>query len=202
MKRLDHILSPTWPRYTHACTLYVGLYIFAACFCAATIWGLRLFIWRARRYQRRLDKVRNVRVKHWRLLDAVSSTRSLSDLLSAIETRRTTRMAPALFWWPPSEIIRTRVRVPRILAAATIWKRRLFRSELPILSLLFKGGVYSEKYTSQIKTTSARHTHTILCLTLMRSVITGKVKLGNSGHSLILTSLLEYSAKSKQWRTC
>ena len=45
-----------------------------------------------------------------------------------------------------SEIICTRVQMPRILAAATIRGRRLFCSELPIVQLLFEGGVYSKKY--------------------------------------------------------
>ena len=48
---------------------------------------------------------------------------------------------------PSSEIIRTRVRVPRLLAATTIRGRRLFRSRVSdCAAILFEGGVYSKKY--------------------------------------------------------
>ena len=40
--------------------------------------------------------IKYVRVKRWRLLDAVCSTRSPSVLLLAVETTRTTQIAPAL----------------------------------------------------------------------------------------------------------
>ena len=53
----------------------------------ATIQGQHLFLWKARRHQRRLDKI--IQVRRWRLLDAVSSTRSLSVLLSAVGTTHT-----------------------------------------------------------------------------------------------------------------
>ena len=66
-------------------------------------------------------------VRQCRLLDAVSSTHSLSVLLSAVGMTHTT---PALVWWPSSEIIRTRVCmcVLHLLAAATIQGWRLFHS--------------------------------------------------------------------------
>ena len=66
-------------------------------------------VWKALRHQRRLDKVRTsidnragnallsmVRVRL--LLDAVSSTRSLSVLLSAVGTTGTTQTVLALAW--------------------------------------------------------------------------------------------------------
>ena len=61
---------------------------------------------------------------------------------------RTTRTALVLIRWPSSEIIHIRVCVPRILLAGTIQGWRLFRSELPIVQLLFEGGVYLTKYGS------------------------------------------------------
>ena len=76
----------------------------------------------------------------WRLLDAVSSKCSLSVLLSGMETSHT------IVRWQQSEIICICVRVPHIVAAATIWGQRLFRSELQIARLLFDGSVYSKKY--------------------------------------------------------
>ena len=57
-----------------------------------------------------------------------------------------------LAWWPSSEIIRTRVCMSRLLAAATIRGQRLFRSRasgcVAIIwgRSLFEGGVYSKKY--------------------------------------------------------
>ena len=68
---------------------------------------------------------------------------SLSVLLSAVETSRTTSLVT---------VIRNCVRVPRILAAATIRGRRLFCSELPIVRLLFKGGDYSRVASIQRNT--------------------------------------------------
>ena len=56
-----------------------------------------------------------------RRLDAVSNMHSLSVLLSAVGTTRTTQTVLALAWRPSSEIIRTHVRVPGLLAAATIY---------------------------------------------------------------------------------
>ena len=72
--------------------------------------------------------IRYIRVGRWRLLDTVSSTRSLSVLLSAMGTTRTTQTILALAWWPLLEIIPTRVHMPRLLAAVTIWGQCLFRS--------------------------------------------------------------------------
>ena len=88
-------------------------------------------------------------VEWWWLLDAVSSTRSLSILLLAAGTTRTTWTVLALVWWLLSEIIRTCVRVPCLLAAATIWGQCLFRSRASDCAAtiqgrpLFEGGVYS-----------------------------------------------------------
>ena len=93
-------------------------------------------------------------VRRWWLLDTVSSTRSLSVLLSAVGTTRTTQTVLALAWWPLSEIIRTCVRVPRLLAAATIQGQHLFHSRASGCAAtiwgqpLIKGGAYLKKYGS------------------------------------------------------
>ena len=126
-------------------------------FCAATIRGRLLFqggiyVLESPETSTTDGWIRYVRVRRWRLLDAVRSTRSLSVLLSAVGTTRTAQTVLALVWWPSSEIIRTRVRVPRLLAEATIRGRRLFRSRASDCAatirgrLLFEGGVYSKKY--------------------------------------------------------
>ena len=131
-------------------------------FCAATIWGQlvfeggyysrvatvrgrRLFLWKAP-VDINDSLIRYIWVRRWRLVDVVRSVHSLSVLLSAVEMTHTTQIALALAWWPSSESIRTRVCVPHILAAATIRGRCLFRSELPIVWLLFEGSVYLKKY--------------------------------------------------------
>ena len=59
--------------------------------------------------------------------DPVSSTHSLSVLLSAMKTSRTTQTALVLAWRPLSEIIHICVYVPLILATATI-RVRCFRA--------------------------------------------------------------------------
>ena len=84
----------------------------------------------------------------WRLLDAVSCKCSLSVLLSAIWTSRTTRTALVLAQWLSSETICIRVLVPQTAAAATIWRWRLFHSELLIVRLLFEGGDSSKNYST------------------------------------------------------
>ena len=61
-------------------------------------------------------------------LDAVRSMRTLSVLLSAVETTHTTQTVLALAWWLSSEIIRTCRHVLRLLPAAAVWGRRLFHS--------------------------------------------------------------------------
>ena len=82
------------------------------------------------------------------LLDVLSSMRSLSVLLSAVGTTCTTQTVLVLAW-SPSEIIRTRVRMPRMPATATIRGRRLFHSRaLDCVATirgrrLFEGGIYS-----------------------------------------------------------
>ena len=70
--------------------------------------------------------IRYRRVRRWRLLDTVSSARSPSVMLLAMEMTHTTRIALALAWWPSSESIRTHVCMLHILAAATIRGRQLF----------------------------------------------------------------------------
>ena len=67
--------------------------------------------------------IRYVRVRRWRLLNTVSSTYSLSGLLSAVEMTCTTQTVIALVWWPSSEIICTRVCVPRLLYSHDYYSR-------------------------------------------------------------------------------
>ena len=85
--------------------------------------------------------IRYVRAIQWQLLDAVSSMCSLSFLLSGVEMSCTTQTVLAL-----ACIACIHVHVPRILATATIWGWCLLHSELPIVRLLFEGGIYSRKY--------------------------------------------------------
>ena len=70
-----------------------------------------------------------VRVIQWRQLVTVSSKRSLSVLLWAVETNCTTQTA--LAQWPSSEIICTCEYVPCVVAAAIIWGQHLFHSRVP-----------------------------------------------------------------------
>ena len=101
-------------QYLISSTRRRGFYLLRCSFCEATIRGRRLLIWKAWRHRRRLDRVRTsetVTVAR----RCQCSTRSLSVLLSAVGTTRTTQTILAhvvLMWWPSSEIIRTRVRVP------------------------------------------------------------------------------------------
>ena len=96
---------------------------FAARFCVSTIRGWLLFLWKAGRHQRRLDKVR---VIQWQLLDTVSSTRSLSVPLSAVETSCTTQTALVLAWWPSSQMIR-RCVPPQLLFKGGVYFTQSFR---------------------------------------------------------------------------
>ena len=106
-----------------------GYYLFRCSFYVATIRGRLLFDGGVYFFGNPGDGwIRYIWVRQWRLLDNVSSTRSLSVLLSALRTTRTTQTVLALAWWPSSEIIRTRVRVPCLLAAATIQGRCLSRA--------------------------------------------------------------------------
>ena len=104
-------------------------YSFAARFCAATIWGWHLFLWKTQRHQQQLDI-------RWH------STHSLSVMLSAIELSRTTQTTLVLAWSPSSAIIRTHMHVSHILATATIQGQHLFSSVFSIMRLLFEGGDY------------------------------------------------------------
>ena len=134
-------LGSAWYTYRISLIRHRGYYFFHCFFCVATIQGRRLFLSKPADISNSL--IRNVRVSWWWLLDAVSSKCSLSILLSAMEMTRTTRIALALACSLFSEIICTRVHMPHILATATIWRGHLFRSELPLVRLLFEGGYYS-----------------------------------------------------------
>ena len=141
---------------------------FAVGFCAATIQERLLFESGIHVFGKPTDMNDGlIRYRRWRLLDAVSSKRSLSVLLSAVETTRTTRIAQALAWWLSSEIIRT--RVPRILlATATIRGRCLFLSELRIVRLLFKGGDYLRATPIRKNTVVKTCCSTVSCCLMMQ----------------------------------
>ena len=105
------------------------------------------------------------RVRRWWLLDAVCSTHSLSVLLSAVGTTRTTQTVLALAWWPSSETIHTRVRMPHLLATTTIRGGRLLRLRALDCAAtipewwLFEGGIYSKKYSTCMCATSCIYMH-------------------------------------------
>ena len=80
-------------------------------------------------------------VRRWRLLDTVSSMRSLSVLLSAMEMSCATRTALALTRWLLSEIIH--ICVLHIVVVATIQGWHLLCSEPLIVQHLFEGSDYS-----------------------------------------------------------
>ena len=75
------------------------------------------------------------------LIDAGSSTRSLSVLLLAVETNHRPQTAQEIAEGVSAGIVSTRFHAPRILAMATIRGRCLFCSKLPIVQLLFEGAV-------------------------------------------------------------
>ena len=101
--------------------------------------------------------IRYKRVMQWRLLDGVISMCSPSVLLPAMEKNCTTWTALALVCWSLSEIIRIRVRVPCILAVATVQELHLFCSELLVPWLLFKGGNYSKAASIQRNTVCVKY---------------------------------------------
>ena len=103
---------------------------FTAWFCAATIRGQRLFLWKAQRHQRQLDKVCTSETVT--VINAVSSMHSLSVLLSVLQ--HSPRASPVT-------VVRNYLcTCPHIIAAATIQGWCLFHSELLISRLLFEGG--------------------------------------------------------------
>ena len=78
-----------------------------------------------------------------------SSTRSLSVLLSAMEMSPRTQTGLEITQWASVAIISMCVRVPCILAMATIQGWRLFHPELPIVQPLFKGSECSRVASNQ-----------------------------------------------------
>ena len=91
-----------------------------------------VFLWKVRRHQWRLDKVRRRHTVTTVRCCQQSSKCGLSVRVSGMERSRTTWTALTLVLarWP-SSIIHIRVHVLRIVAMATIQGRHLFRSELP-----------------------------------------------------------------------
>ena len=142
--------------------------LFCCSFCAATIRGWLLFEGGVYSFGKAGDInngwIRYIRLRQWRLLDAVSSTRNLSLLLSAVRTTCTTQTVLVLAWWQLREIICTCVchiywlqllfggciyfvqEVRIVRQAVTIWGRWLFEggSFEEIRYTLFATGWYAE----------------------------------------------------------
>ena len=83
------------------------------------------------------------------LIDTGSSTHSLSVLLSAMEMSPRTQTGLEITQWASVAIISMCVRVPCILAVATIQGWCLFHSEFPIVQPLFKGSDCSRVASNQ-----------------------------------------------------
>ena len=139
-----HIFSIRRHSYYFFCyTFLCGYYLRAA-----TIGGWCLFVWKTRRHQWRLDKVCTSDTVT--LLHDVNSTHSLSVLLSAVETTRTTQTALALAWWLASVIICTRACAAYSSRGYYMWVAFIsLRAPDYVATIrgrqLFKGGVYSKK---------------------------------------------------------
>ena len=106
---------------------HCGYYFFTVRFSAATTQGQLLFEGGIYSVGKPADSndgwIRYMRAIKLGLIDAASGTHSLSFLLSAVETGLRTRTALEITQWASAAMISTRVRVPRILAAATTWGR-------------------------------------------------------------------------------
>ena len=102
------------------------------------------------------SRIRHVQVIQWQLLDAVSSTHSLTVLLLNVETSHTTQTALALAQWSSSEIICICVYSSRSYysravfislrasdCAATIWRQWQFEGS----DYLKKYGIHNMKWT-------------------------------------------------------
>ena len=128
----------TWKIITHTQSNYVT-YNNSTSTCSISSIGRRGYYLRAAFFfgksaDTNVGWIRYVWAIQWWLLDAVSSKRSLSVLVSGMERSRTTWTALALVlarWPSPIIHIHVRVHVLRIAAMATIQGWHLFRSELP-----------------------------------------------------------------------
>ena len=106
----------------------------------ATIWGWRLFPWKPTDINN--GWIRYVQAIQWWILDAVNSTWSISVLLSAVETSRTTQTIPVTV---TRNYLLMRVCATYILPVATIQGSILFYSELWLCGFCFRrfeGGNY------------------------------------------------------------
>ena len=114
-----------------------------AIFSVASVWGQRLLFWKAHRRQWQLDKICKSHT--------VMTVRSYVQLpISSVGhgNKSYTQMTLALAWWPLSEIICTCARVCAMYTSCvSIRGWHLFCSELPIVRLLFHGGIYLKKYS-------------------------------------------------------
>ena len=142
--------------YSRAATIQ-GLLLFKGSYYsrAATIQRWLLFLWKTCQHQRQLEKVHKTQAIQWRLLEAVSGKRSLSVLLSVMETSRTTQTVLVLAWWPSSEIICIRACVCSAYTGSSCgyYSRAGFTllrdpdyAETIRRQRLFEGGDYSKKY--------------------------------------------------------
>ena len=103
--------------------------------------------------------IRYIQMRRWRLLDTVSSARNFSVLLLAVGTTQTV-LVLALAWWPSSEIICTRAHVLRLLAAAKIWGRCIFRLSFGLWATIRGRRLFKERCTNTL------HIYTVWTLPL------------------------------------
>ena len=108
--------------------------------------GWRIFLWKPADINDGWSRISYVRAIQRQLLDAVSSlAQPLSPAVSrGNELYNTNCTSDSLV-----TIVRNYLCMcacALLVAVATIQGRRLFHSELPIVRLLFEGGVYSKKY--------------------------------------------------------
>ena len=109
---------------------------------AVTIWGQCLYFF-GKPKDIKDSWIRYIQALQQWLLEAISSTQSLSVLLSVMEKSCATQTILLLACWPSLAVIPTCVGVLSSLAVATLWERRVFCSGLPIVRLLFEGRDYS-----------------------------------------------------------
>ena len=95
-----------------------------------------------------------IRLRQWRLLDAVSSTHNLSLLLSAVRTTCTTQTVLVLAWWQLPEIIRTcvcHIYWLQLLFEGCIYFVQELQIVRPAVTIwgrwLFEGGSFEEIYS-------------------------------------------------------
>ena len=105
-----------------------------------TIWGECLYFF-GKPTDIKDSWIRYIQALQQWLLEAISSTQSLSVLLSVMEKSCATQTILLLACWPSLAVIPTCVGVLSSLAAATLWERRVFCSGLPTVRLYLRAGI-------------------------------------------------------------